>query len=799
MTQEDSMDRGVTRLLLFSVAFALMVALTAGAQVPATGRLTGTVTDPQGLVIPRAGIVARNDRTAGEFRTMTNGVGVWALSSIPGGSYTVTVTAQGFRPATFKEIRVGTDSTPTVDATLQIGFANTVLVTASKFEEEVVNAPATATVIPEQTIQYSPTQNLADLMRAVPGMNVTQTSAASIGVNGRAASSAIPGVQLALIDGRTIYQDYLGFVAWNVVPTNLEEIKQMEVIRGPAAAIWGSYAMNGVINIITKPPREMLGTTFTLGIGTFDRSGGVAESDRGSLYYVNATHAQALNDRWAFKITAGAYTQDAFARPKGTIPNQFNLYPSPSFKNEGTTQPKVDARVDYDLPDRMQHLTFAGGYASSSGIIHGPFGGVRADMTGGYGKADYVRGTLRISGYANNFTNDGTFLIRFAPTGQPITWNIDNQAYNLEFSDFQKVGAHYLFSYGGSVRFASFSIPEAPEAKSRKEAGVYLQDEILLSEHFRWIVGARVDKFNSLKGAVFSPRTTFMVKPAPGQTFRVSYNRAYMAPNVMHNYWQQDMMSWWDLGTIIHPVLAGYSYPWRIEGNRNLKATLLNAYEAGYSADMANGRVHLGAAFYINDIMRDIYAAQVASYTSQNPPLGWPLPPAVLDMLIAANAFGPGLGLPSLNVLQNRSEGNKIRNKGIELSADARLSRAIDVFSSYSWQAKPDVTGFDISGINLPPTNRFGVGLNFDYKRNMGSVSVSHVGRAYWQDVSFYGGFTKAYTVVNLSAGVRLDRSGKYIAMLKVSNLGNALVQNHIYGDILKRQITGEFRMRLAK
>jgi hypothetical protein len=105
-------------------------------------------------------------------------------------------------------------------------------------------------------------------------------------------------------------------------------------------------------------------------------------------------------------------------------------------------------------------------------------------------------------------------------------------------------------------------------------------------------------------------------------------------------------------------------------------------------------------------------------------------------------------------------------------------------------------TGFSVSEINLPATNRFNAGLNFDYKRYLGNVSVGHVGCAYWQDVILYGGWTNAYTLVNVSAGVRLDRSGKYMVMLKVSNLANALVQNHIYGDILKRQITGELKMR---
>ena len=141
-----------------------------------------------------------------------------------------------------------------------------------------------------------------------------------------------------------------------------------------------------------------------------------------------------------------------------------------------------------------------------------------------------------------------------------------------------------------------------PKAKSRNEGGAYFQDEILLSEHFRWVAGARIDKFNFLKGAVVSPRTTFMVKPAPGQTFRVSYNRAYVAPSVYYNYIQLDILYQLDLGLIV-PQLAGnyFGFPMRLSGSRDLKEQSLNAYEVGYTATVARGRASLGAAFYIND------------------------------------------------------------------------------------------------------------------------------------------------------------------------------------------------------
>ncbi len=62
-----------------------------------------------------------------------------------------------------------------------------------------------------------------------------------------------------LLDGRSIYLDFFGIVLWDFLPTNLTDIKQIEVIRGPASAVWGANALTGVVNIITKSPREAPG------------------------------------------------------------------------------------------------------------------------------------------------------------------------------------------------------------------------------------------------------------------------------------------------------------------------------------------------------------------------------------------------------------------------------------------------------------------------------------------------------------------------------------------------------------
>ena len=132
-----------------------------------------------------------------------------------------------------------------------------VVVTASRNEQALVNAPAAISVISSDMIRTAPATNIGDLLRAVPGVNVTQVSARDVNITSRAATGTLATSQLALVDGRSIYLDFFGMVMWDLVPTNPNDIKQIEVIRGPASAVWGANALSGVVNVITKCPREV--------------------------------------------------------------------------------------------------------------------------------------------------------------------------------------------------------------------------------------------------------------------------------------------------------------------------------------------------------------------------------------------------------------------------------------------------------------------------------------------------------------------------------------------------------------
>src|SRR5437762_9126045 len=117
------------------------------------------------------------------------------------------------------------------------GDEDVVVVTASRREEQLLNAPATMTVLTEDVLATGPGQSVTELLRTVPGLNTIQMSARDVNVTSRGATSTLSDSMLVLFDGRSIYQDFFGSVLWDFVPVDTSEIKQVEVIRGPASAV----------------------------------------------------------------------------------------------------------------------------------------------------------------------------------------------------------------------------------------------------------------------------------------------------------------------------------------------------------------------------------------------------------------------------------------------------------------------------------------------------------------------------------------------------------------------------------
>jgi iron complex outermembrane receptor protein len=687
------------------------------------------------------------------------------------------------------------DQSPTPqpqDQNEPIVYEEQVVVTASKGAQQLVNAPAAVSLVTSETIQNSPATNVGDLLRAVPGVNVMQASARDINLTTRGATSTLATSQLALVDGRSVYLDFFGMVMWDLVPTSPSDIRQIEVIRGPASAVWGANAMSGVVNVITKSPRELAaqgGTTLTIGVGTFDRSVDDGDADAGSLFYVNGSHAQAVNERWAFKLSAGYLTQDPLPRPVGTIQNAFQT-PYPPYTNEGTSQPKFDARVDYDMTGGGT-VSISGGVAGTEGIIHtgiGPFD-VASESRLTYLTARYQKGGRRVAFFTNLLDGDASNLLARGITGQPLGLIFDTKTFDVDASDVRAVAGRHVLTFGGNYRRNTFDISLAPVGEDRNEGGAFVQDEIFLNDRFRWLVGGRVDKFSSIDDPVFSPRTTFMFKPEMAHTFRVSFNRAFRAPSFINNNIDTTILNEINLGAL-SPALARFIFPIRAVGNPDLRQEQMTAYEVGYVGVIQN-RATITAAAYWNVTKDGIYFTPSAFYSPANAPPG--LAPLLVGIL--ANLTPPVL-LPSQFTYLNLG---RIKDKGLELGVDAALNEFVNVFTNYSFQAKPVAeelpVGTTINDVNWPAKNRVNAGFDFSYSRFLGNLAVSYTGEAYWQDVldARYAGTTEAYTLVNGGFGIRWANQ-RVTTSVKVINLANQDVLQHIFGDVLKRQVVGEVR-----
>jgi outer membrane receptor protein involved in Fe transport len=723
-----------------------------------------------------------------------------------------------------------------------------VVVSASKVESTLTNAPVTMSVVPADTVLNAASQNFGDVLRNVPGVNVIQMSARDVNLSTRQSTSTLATSQLVLLDGRSIYLDFFGLVLWDLVPNNPSEIKQIEVVRGPASAVWGANALSGVVNIITHAPREAQGFNLGLQGGIFDRSvGSRAGEGDGNVYGFNASWADAPSERFSYRISGGYFKSDPYSRPVGRVPiiadprvanpvcnlntgsganclggasypvDRATGTPGSFFANDGTSQPKVDIRLDQDFANGGR-LTWAGGYAGSEGIVHtgiGPFR-LQNDAYMAYGKVGYAKGALRINAFGNFLDAEAPNLLLIDPsTFRPVALNFTTQTWDFEVGHSTVLAGRHVLSYGGNARRNNFDITLAPGAEDRNEFGAYFQEEYFVDK-FRLAVGARVDKFGNIDDAVFSPRVTVMFKPIKDHSVRLSFNKAFRSPSAINNYLSQkifapiapiDLRPLRLLIPVLVPGPTGQFLASLVPttpinlivnnvGNPNLKEESLTAVYQNEQDDNINfTNITPSASFPSGVPPFDTYTA--ADSATCCAPTGIPGP--LYSFLLQARIITP---LPK--TVSTYLNLGPTRQRGLEISLDHRFSDAVTATANYSFQDTPEIRAADAGQLRYPTEelaypakNRFNAAVNWTDKRFLGSVSVNFVDKALWVDVLTgpFHGFTESYTMVNANFGVRWAE-GKVVTSIKATNLFNETIQQHVFGDILKRSITGEVRLK---
>jgi outer membrane receptor protein involved in Fe transport len=462
---------------------------------------------------------------------------------------------------------------------------------------------------------------------------------------------------------------------------------------------------------------------------------------------------------------------------------------------------------------------YSGGIAGSEGTIYtgiGPFD-IQPGSKMTYGRMSYSRGALKFGVFANLVEAEAPNLLVPDPsTGGPLRLNFKTQTYDVELGHAALIGANQTLTYGGNFRRNNFDITLAPAAEDRNELGAYIQDEIFL-EPFRLSLGARIDKFDNIDDPVFSPRVTASYRFANDHAFRVGFNRAFRSPSTVNNYLNIALVNPIDLRGLapllpppFQPLVAqpfplvvravGSELPIGTTAQGPLKEESLTAYEVAYTGTIG-GRTTLGVAFYINDMDDNVNFVQLPNnldpYTAANPPPGWRLPPVIIAQMGQLGIFLPRTAFTYQNL-------GPLRHKGVELSIDQRVNRAVNLFANYSRQSDPEVLDdpnpYPSIELAIPPSNRFNLGGTYSGSRLLGSLTVNHTDKSFWSDVltSDFHGYTDAFTMVNGSFGVRWN-DGRITTSIKSTNLLNRQIQQHVFGDILGRTVTAELRFDLRR
>ncbi|MFT7519940.1 MAG: iron complex outermembrane receptor protein [Kiritimatiellia bacterium] len=149
-----------------------------------------------------------------------------------------------------------------------------VVVSASRYGQAPLDSPSTITSLTSDDIHLSGARSIGDLLRRVAGVDVMSMAAGQPEISIRGFNRELNNKVLILIDGRSVYWDFIGTTQWGTFPIVMEEIERIEVIRGPGSAVYGANAVTGVVNIITKTPGERPETVARVDVGTPDILGG---------------------------------------------------------------------------------------------------------------------------------------------------------------------------------------------------------------------------------------------------------------------------------------------------------------------------------------------------------------------------------------------------------------------------------------------------------------------------------------------------------------------------------------------
>ena len=373
-----------------------------------------------------------------------------------------------------------------------------VVTSVSRRRELLADVSTSIFVISAQEIHRAGATTIGEALRLAPNLDVARADTAQYAISARGFNNVLANKMLVLIDGRTVYSPLFSGVFWESQDVMLEDVERIEVISGPGATIWGSNAVNGVINIITRPARDTQGGLVSIGAGNRERTAA-------------ARYGATLGEHVHYRVYAKKFELDPSERADGSsIQDRYK-------------HTQAGLRAEWRDSDDVLTL-LADVYDGDVGGVAGGRDFSGSSLLGRWNRQFADGGALRVRAYYDRTDRDhaATFVERL-------------DTYDLEAQHtLRQLGAHRL-TWGAGQREARDRVGNSaaqafiPADRDMRWRNIFLQDEIGLHEDVSLTLGFKVEE-NPFTGSEKLPSARLAWRFAPGHTAWAGLSRAVRAP-----------------------------------------------------------------------------------------------------------------------------------------------------------------------------------------------------------------------------------------------------------------------------
>lgn len=496
---------------LFSILFLLPQ------MADAQGNIKGQIHDNKST-IPFAAI----QLSGSSLNTLSDSAGNFMLSDVPSGTYTLLISATGYKD--YKE-KIELRDTQTLNKNIGLKVDESgqelegVVVTGTMKEVSKLSSPVPVEVYTSKFFKANPTPSLFDALQNIngvrPQLNCNICNTGDIHINGLEGPYT-----MILIDGMPIVSGLATIYGLSGIPQSL--IDRIEVVKGPASTLYGSEAVGGLINVITKRPEN----TPLLAADVFASSWGEVNADLATKFKVGSKAQSMLGVNYFTYNNPIDNNKDNFTDV--TLQNRISIFNKWSFKRKNNRLFSLAARYVYE--DRWGgEMNWSKKYRGGDEVYGESIYTKRGELFGSYQLPVKEHLVFQFSANAHDQNSAYGNLFYLAQQNVAFTQLIWNKV----------LGKHDLLS-GISYRYTYYddntpatANAQALNAPSRTHLpGAFVQDEIAFNTRNTLLLGLRYD-YNSIHGSILSPRAYYKWNSAnKNNVLRIGVGNGYRVANV---------------------------------------------------------------------------------------------------------------------------------------------------------------------------------------------------------------------------------------------------------------------------